>query len=163
VVLHAPSRREVKGTRFVLEAIARLQATGVPCELVLVEGRSHAEACRLYARADLLVDQLLVGWYGAVAVELMALGKPVVCYIREEDLERVPPHMRQDLPVINATPATIYKVLRRCLTTDRHALSELGRRGRSYVEKWHDPRQIAARLKGDYEQIAASKQQTKNP
>ena len=42
----------------------------------------HAEAMKLYAQADLVIDQLLAGWYGGFAVETMAMGKPVVCYIR---------------------------------------------------------------------------------
>jgi len=46
--------------------------------------------------ADLLVDQLLTGWYGAVAVEMMALGKPVVCYLREDDLKFIDSRMRAD-------------------------------------------------------------------
>ena len=90
-----------------LDAIARLQAEGSALELLLVEKLSHAEARRVYERADLLVDQLLAGWYGGLAVELMALGKPVVCYIRESDLKFIPPQMQQDLPIINARPMRI--------------------------------------------------------
>ena len=72
-------------------------------EFILIEGLSHSEARHLYQTADLLVDQLFVGWYGGLAVECMALGKPVICYIREEDLAFLPAQMRQDLPIINAT------------------------------------------------------------
>ena len=32
----------------------------------------------MYAQADLVVDQVLIGWYGALAVETMAMGKPVI-------------------------------------------------------------------------------------
>jgi glycosyltransferase involved in cell wall biosynthesis len=161
VVLHAPSHRGVKGTRFVLDAIARVQAEGIPCEFILVEGLSHTEARQLYQRADLLIDQLLIGWYGGLAVELMALGKPVICYIRHEDLKFIPDVMRRDLPIINATPATLYDVLKQWLTTDRHNLATVGQRSRAYVETWHDPLQIVARLKAEYEQIMASKQRVK--
>jgi glycosyltransferase involved in cell wall biosynthesis len=151
----------VKGTRFVLDAIARVQAEGIPCEFILVEGLSHTEARQLYQRADLLIDQLLIGWYGGLAVELMALGKPVICYIRQEDLKFIPDVMRRDLPIINATPATLYDVLKQWLTTDRHNLATVGQRSRAYVETWHDPLQIVARLKAEYEQIMASKQRVK--
>jgi hypothetical protein len=41
---------------------------------------------------------LFAGWYGGLAVELMALGKPVLAYIREEDLSFVDPQMRYELP-----------------------------------------------------------------
>lgn len=153
VVLHAPSHRGVKGTRFVLAALDRLRAEGVAFELALVESLSHAEARRLYERADLLVDQLLCGWYGGVAVELMALGKPVIAYIREEDLGYISADMRAELPVISASPETIYRVLKEWLTIRRHELAALGRRSRAFVERWHDPARIAADLKQEYERI----------
>ena len=87
----------------------------------------------------------------------MALGKPVICYIREDDLKFIPPQMREDLPVINATPTNIYEVLKEWLTVRRKELPALGNRSRAYVEKWHDPLKIAAQLKADYESILARK------
>lgn len=158
VIVHAPSHRGVKGTRYVVEAITRLQAEGVPLEFILVEGLSNDEARKLYEKADLLIDQLLAGWYGGLAVELMALGKPVMCYLREDDLTFIPAAMRTDLPLINVTPATIYETLKTWLTVRRAELPALGRRSRTYVETWHDSRKIAARLKKDYEEIMANKQ-----
>src|SRR5262249_48350106 len=116
------------------------------------------EALDAYARADILVDQLLLGWYGGAAVECMALGKPVICYIREDDLKFIPEEMRQELPIIHASSATIYAVLKEWLTVRRHELPALGRRCRAYVERWHDPLKIAAGLKADYEAILASRQ-----
>jgi glycosyltransferase involved in cell wall biosynthesis len=156
LVVHAPFQQGVKGTRFVIDAVRRLQDEGVELEFVLLEGKTFEEARRLYERADLLVDQLLLGWYGGIAVEFMALGKPVVCHIRESDLGVVPDEMRSELPIIRATTETIYDVLRDWLTARRDELPEVGRRGRAYVERWHDPLKIAAELKGVYEEIASS-------
>jgi hypothetical protein len=156
-IVHAPSNRRAKGTEHVVAAVERLQAENVPVELELVEGLTHVEAQRLYAQADIVVDQLLVGWYGGFAVEMMALGKPVVAYVRDEDLVHIPDAMRAELPVISATPDTITDVLRRLVTDEGRRLPELGRRGRAYVERWHDPRAIAGRLKGVYEEIMQSR------
>lgn len=153
VVLHAPSHRGAKGTTFVLDAVERLRAEAIDFEFVLVEGLTRERAREVYERADLLVDQLLAGWYGGLAVELMALGKPVVAYIRREDLDGVPAGLRDELPFIEARPETIVDVLRRCLTTDRELLPELGARSRRYVEHWHDPLDIAQRTKQTYERI----------
>lgn len=151
VVLHAPSHRGVKGIRFLVEAISQLRKEGIPLEFTLVEGLSHATARSIYQRADLLVDQLLVAWYGGLAVGLMALGKPVICYVREDDLKFIPPSMRQNLPVIGATPASICDVLRESLTSRRRELPEIERLSRSYVEKWHDPLKVARQTKALYE------------
>ena len=157
VVLHAPSHRGAKGTRFVLDAVARLQHEGIAMEFVLVEGMSNAEARVLYEKADLLIDQVLAGWYGGLAVELMALGKPVICYIREEDLQFIPEQMAAELPIIQATPASLYETLKEWVTIRRHELPAVGVRSRSYVENWHDPLKIAAMLKQDYTAIMAIK------
>jgi glycosyltransferase involved in cell wall biosynthesis len=157
VVIHAPTHRGAKGTRFVLAAVEQLRSEGIPFEFVLVEGLTRREAREVYERADLLVDQVLAGWYGGLAVELMALGKPVIAYIRREDLDRVPDGLRDELPIIEARPDTIADVLRRCLTTDRERLPELGARGRAYVEHWHDPIAIARRTKQTYERILGSR------
>ncbi len=153
LVVHAPTHRGGKGTRFVVDAVERLHAEGLEFEFVLLEGLTRAQARETYERADLLVDQLLAGWYGGLAVEMMALGKPAIAYIRHGDLERVPAELRDQLPIIEAGPETIADVLRRCLTTERDRLPELGARSRAYVERWHDPVKIAERLKRTYEQI----------
>jgi glycosyltransferase involved in cell wall biosynthesis len=152
LVLHAPTHREVKGTRFVVDAVERLRAEGLSFDFELVEGLTQAEASKLYARADVVVDQLLAGWYGGLAIEAMALERPVVAYLRAEDLERfVPPEMRAEIPVIEAAPGTVYDVLKDLLTRRRDELSEIGRRGREYVRRWHDPLRIAKELVADYE------------
>ena len=150
LVVHAPSHQGVKGTRFVLDAVNRLKSEGVVFEFILVEKMSRADARKVFERADLLVDQLLSGWYGGVAVEMMALGKPVVCYLREEDLGFIEAPMRADLPIIRAKPNTIYQVLRDYLVHRRSEFAELGLRSRAFVEKWHDPISIAASLKKTY-------------
>lgn len=156
VVLHAPSRLGMKGTRFLVAAVERLKAEGVDFEFVLVQGVPHHELRRLLEGADLVVDQLLCGWYGGLAVEAMALGKPVICYIREGDLGFVPAEMRNAMPLINATPESVYCVLREWLTVRCEDLENVGRESRAYVEAWHDPRKIALRLKHDYEDIMAA-------
>lgn len=156
LVLHAPTDRMIKGTRFLVEAVSRLQKEGLELDFQLVEGLTQAEAKAAYARADLIVDQLLVGWYGGLAVEAMALERPVVSYVRDEDLEFVPADMRAEIPVVNAQPDTIYDVLKELLTVGRGELAELGKRGRRYVSRWHDPLQIAQQVVVDYEAAVAS-------
>ena len=43
--------------------------------------------CSTQAKADVIVDQLRCGSHGVFAVEAMATGKPVLCYIRDELVE----------------------------------------------------------------------------
>lgn len=148
---HAPSHRQVKGTDLLLRAIEALRAEGHRLELILVEGVSHEAAKQRYESMDVLVDQLFAGWYGGLAVEAMALGKPVIVYIREDDLHLIPDPMRCELPFVRVDPDTILDGLRAVVTMSRRELHALGRRSRAFVERWHDPLKIAGDMKVAYE------------
>lgn len=150
LLVHAPTHTGIKGTAQVLAAVDRLRGEGLAFDFRLIQGLPHHEAMRLYAAADLLVDQLLIGWYGGLAVEFMALGKPVVCCLRQEDFRYLPAGMASELPIIHADPSSVTDVLRRLLGQDRRQLRQLGLRGRLYVEHWHEPRRIAAGLAVEY-------------
>lgn len=157
-VIHAPSHREVKGTKYLLDAVNRLKAEGYHFRFTLVEGMSHREAMKLYQSADILVDQLLAGFYGGLSVELMALAKPVICYLRESDMRCLPADMVRDTPIINADPSSIYDVMKYWLSASREELVNKGLAGRRYVEHWHDPQKIAVQLKREYEWALQNKQ-----
>jgi glycosyltransferase involved in cell wall biosynthesis len=158
-ILHAPSHRKVKGTDYLLEALGNLKKQGFNFDLLLVEGLSNSEARKMYEKADILVDQLFAGWYGGLAVELMALGKPVIVYIRDEDLKFIPSEMKEDLPFIRATPFDIKEVLKQVIKMPREELFTLAQRSRAFVEKWHDPLKIAMQIKVDYEVALAKRAQ----
>jgi glycosyltransferase involved in cell wall biosynthesis len=134
----------------VLDAVDRLRAEGLPLELRLIEGLDRAEAMRRYAEADVIIDQLIIGWYGGLAVEAMSLGKPVIARLRREDLRFVPPEMAAQLPVISAGPDDLAEVLRRLCAMDPAELRAIGGAGRRFAERWHDPASIARTIAGDY-------------
>lgn len=140
VVAHAPTDRAVKGTADLLTAIEQLQGDGLAIRLDLIEGVTHDEVRRRLVDADVVVDQLRLGWYGGLAVEAMSLGRPVVCYIRDD--ERSPNPFRDELPIVSVTPETLAGELRR-LAADRPARVELGARSRRFAEVHHDPDRIA--------------------
>jgi hypothetical protein len=87
----------------------------------------------------------------------MALGKPVVVYIRDEDLKFIPSEMTAELPFIQATPGSIESALREVLQMPRARLLKLAERSRAYVERWHNPITIAKRIKEDIEQAISAK------
>jgi hypothetical protein len=144
-LVHAPTNRDIKGTAHLLAAVDRLNQKRPGCiDLVMVEGMNHQQALQVYRTADVVADQLLVGWYGAFAVEAMLLGKPVIARIAEADLRFVPPEMASDLgaAVINADPDSIEEVLARCLDS-RPGLVATAKAGYAYARTWHDPQSVA--------------------
>jgi glycosyltransferase involved in cell wall biosynthesis len=149
-VVHAPNHPHYKGTRYVTAAVEQLQADGEPVELVLVQGMPSDEARRLYEQADVAVDQLLIGAYAQFAIECMALGRPVVCYLNPRFAAHHPEWA--DAPIVSATPDTIVEELRR-LVTDEALRSELGSRGPEYVRRNHSLDVVGEQLDAVYRRV----------
>ena len=154
IFAHAPSHRGAKGTEHVLAAADALKAEGLAFELRLIEGMARGEAIAAYSACDVVIDQLLAGWYGGLGLEAMTLGKPVIAHLREADLFALDPDMRAALPVTNATPTTIANVMRTMIAMPRGELRALGLACRAFSEAWHDPRAIAAQTLVDYQTSA---------
>ena len=78
-VLHSPSNPVLKGSAEVQAAVTRLQARGVPIELVTIVGRPNAEVLQALDGCDLVVDQLYSDTpMAAFATEAASLGRPVL-------------------------------------------------------------------------------------
>lgn len=152
---HAPSHRGAKGTEHVIKAAEVLRSEGLLFELRLIENLSRPQALLAYAECDLMIDQLLAGWYGGLGLEAMALAKPVIAYLRESDMGFLPAAMRRELPIVTATPNSIARVMRELLLMPRVSLHALGCASRQFALRWHDPIRIASRTLRDYQQAAS--------
>jgi glycosyltransferase involved in cell wall biosynthesis len=148
IVAHAPSNREIKGTRHIEAAIDQLRSDGIPVRLRLLEGLPQREMRRQCLDADIVVDQVLVGWFGVFALEMMALGKPVIAFLRD-DLQKY----QLDLPIISSTPEQLAATIRQLVESpdERAALGELGP---MYVEARHNLPNINSQVMGIYRQLA---------
>ena len=151
-VAHAPSKRAVKGTDAVIAAVESLRARGVPIELDLIEGVPNREARIRYGAADVVVDQLRIGWYGMLAIESMALAKPVVVHLDEEAAAETEEAFGVELPLVRADEAGLEDVLAG-LVEVRESLPELGRRSRDYVERVHAHTEVARQVLEIYERV----------
>jgi len=147
-ILHAPSDQSIKGSALVIAAVEKLKRK-YDIEFILVKGVPYQEALKLYRRADLIIDQLYSGWYGGFAVEAMAMGKPVGCYIRGQDLQVLPESMRNELPLVRLDPDTVEADLEAALL-QRHRWAQWGRQARDFVMRWHHPRRLAAAMVAAY-------------
>jgi len=149
---HIVNHREPKGTKYVLDAIHKVRMKGLDFGFLFGERLPHKAALKLYEHIDVLLEQFVIGWYGAQAVEFMVLGKPAIAFIHPDDLKKVSPKIAMEPPVINAYPFNLEDTLVDVIN-GRYDLQALGNIGRQFVERWHDPEKIAARLLGDYESV----------
>jgi len=147
LVVHSASRTGGKGTKYVLAAIESLKRK-YTFDFQLIHGMSKMEALDWVANCDVFIDQLITGSHGTAAVEAMALGKPVICYINPVIGQDYP----KDFPIHNANPDTIEQVLEK-LILDSSLRHQSGHSSRAYVKKYHDDAVNAEALYRIYKQL----------
>jgi glycosyltransferase involved in cell wall biosynthesis len=147
-----PDKRNVKSTHIYLPLIEQLKREGHDVEVLSFHDVPNRKLRYYQRQADIVVDMLTYGWYGANVREALMLGKPVVCYLRPEWLEsarRENPEFIDELPIVSATPETVHDVLVDLISSPEKRLA-LGRRGRDFAVKWHSARAGARRMDSIY-------------
>jgi len=147
LILHAPTNPDFKGTAHIENAIAQLKVTH-DFDYQRIEKMNHEQVINLYKAADLIVDQILCGSYGLLSVESMALGKPVIAFIRP-DLKNTFP---SDLPIVSGNPDTVKESIK-TLLEDPQMRVGLGIKGRQYAEKYHAKDVVAEKLLSIYAEL----------
>jgi len=151
----ASTKQNIKSTHIYLPTVERLKAEGYDVELIFFYDVPN-EKLRFYqAQADIVVDMLTFGFFGATVREAMMLGKPAVCFLRPEWLEsmrREIPEYVDELPVVSATPHTVYDVLKD-LVEHPEKRREIGRRSREFAVKWHSAEAGARRFDQIYTEL----------
>lgn len=149
-IVHAPNHMSVKGSEFVEEAIERLTKEGYSIQYDCLHGKTNDEVLEILGNADIVVDQIIIGWHGIFAIESMAFGKPTITHIREDLLnayEEIGCLEKGELPLIDAKPTTIYYVLKNLLEHPEE-WEDIGRKSREYVEKRHSIKVIGEYFSG---------------
>lgn len=145
-IFHAPSNPVYKGSKYIIETIEKLKIK-YDIEFVCIQNVPYEEYKKKLTEADLIIDQMLLGSYGSVAIEGLLMNKPVVSYLREDIWSVVD---KEDCPIINANPDTLYDVLDHILENPEKLASILPK-GRKYVEKYHKDTVVALRFLNEFE------------
>ena len=130
----------IKGTAYIQKAVDRLQSEGYDLEVLSFDGIPSSVYRFYQIQADIIVEELIRGSWGSTAVECMALGKPVVTFIRS-DWENRYYELFPDtkpIPLVNANKWTIYEVLKQLLD-DLPALQGIGLSSREFALKHLNP------------------------
>jgi glycosyltransferase involved in cell wall biosynthesis len=149
----------IKSSHVYLPLVDQLRMDGYQLELIEPVDIPNKEVRYLQAQADIFLDMLTFGWFGANAREAMMLGKPVICFLRPEWLQsarqEIPDYI-DELPIVSATPQTISDVLRDLIANKEKRL-EIGRRSREFAVKWHSAEVGARRFDQIYSQLLGLK------
>jgi len=144
---HAPHYQLMKGTRHVEAAVERLRAEFPRIELRMIDRQPWATMPEFLAGCDILVDQVMMGWYGLLAIEGMAERRTVVSYLRDDLRAQYP-----DCPVVSADPESLHAVLRD-LVRDPGQRAALGERGARFARERHDTKVVGAGLLRVYREM----------
>jgi len=160
IVMHAPSSaamEDVKGTKFVKQAVEDLRNEGFKIDLRMIQNMTRKEAIAMFATADIFVEQLCLGAYGNTAIEAMASGVPVISSLNAGVAHEIP-----GCPVVPADPVTIKDRLRE-LIDNKERRDELGRAGYDFVRSFHSNKRITAHLTEIYKKDLAAAALVKRP
>lgn len=132
--------RNIKGSPFIYQAVERLIDEGHQIEFMYLKDVPSNQMRFYQAQADIVVEQLRYGWWGSTGVETMALGKPVICYLRPSwksfFFENFPEYDK--LPIIEATVDTIYDSLKLLIKDEEYRLRK-GKESREFAEQHFNP------------------------
>lgn len=93
-VLHAPSNIRVKGSEIINDVLKEIERETDLIEFIYTKELdretgsvytvSRYELFQLYKEADIVIDQLIIGWYGLQSIEALLAGCEVMCFIEDE-------------------------------------------------------------------------------
>lgn len=142
-VVHIPSKRNTKGTKYVLQAFEELKEYQKDGKQVfdckLLEHLSHEACLREIAKADIYIDQLLIGSYGLAALEAMSLQTLCVCFLLDEVSRAYDSYP----PIVSSTIHTLAQDLIH-IAKHREAYKERALMGLNYVECYHEYKKVGA-------------------
>ena len=113
-IMHIPSNSSLKGTKFISKILAEIKEIyGDKVEILhppneryredLPYSVSKKQLMDYYKRADIVIDQLLIGWYGMQSLEALYLGKKCLCFIDEKLLNFLP----MNCPILSTNVLTL--------------------------------------------------------
>jgi hypothetical protein len=146
------AQKDIKGVKAMYDAINQLTQEGYPIQHIHVQDIPSKDMRYIQMQADIIIDQLNYGRYGAFAREGMMLGKPVICKI-DYLMKSVPNAALKECPLINADEDTIYSVLKDVMALPEVERVAIGKRSRNYMMKWHSAEQCAERFEKIYDTL----------
>lgn len=143
LIVHSPSSRDFKGTKYILKAIDNLKESGFNFDFELIENLEYEKAIQKYRNCDILISQVLCPSGGKLAYEGLSLGK-VVLSIMGMDLgydEKNP----RSTPIVDVNIYTLEKKLKQ-LIVNRELRQRIALKGPSFVSEYNSKEFICSRI-----------------
>lgn len=147
-IIHAPTRRDVKGTQRVTDAIHELKRKGYNIDFKLMENETHDEVMRELKDSDIVIDWIneKYGIYGVFSLESMAMAKPVIATIKPNIFSCKKPMLIKDgqvkifpfeAPIISCYNKNLADVLEEWINKSEEELKAKGLECKKFVDNYH--------------------------
>ncbi len=111
VILHAPSNERLKGSKYIYDTLEKILSNPKYNVKVLTpktDGKSTYSVTRyelfeLMKKSDIIIDQMIIGWYGLQAVEGVLAQAHVISYTDN----KLNSYIKKDCPIIQANVLTL--------------------------------------------------------
>lgn len=128
----------------VLTARKMIQELGIEKNVIWIKGDqrdgfARNELIKFYSIADVVADDFGIGWFGAVVLEGLSVGKPVLSYVDEKVMSTLYPWH----PLLsNNTRQGNFNLLKQLYDNPDQRV-ELGIKGRKWIEQFHSKKSAA--------------------
>ena len=140
-IFHVPSEPIVKGTEIIKKTFKKLQKNYKNYQFKILAPMPRAHLLKEMAEADIVIDQLLIGWYGGQAVEALAMGKIVMAYLHPPYLELVP--FGREIPIWNTNAWTFEEDLTNLLEVYPLIKNQWIKKTVAFAQKYHSSVKVA--------------------
>ena len=148
-ISHAPTNRFYKGSDHIIKVCEKLENQG-KIKFDLIENLPHSQAMERKSKSDIFIDQLgnKGGWgYGMNSVESLSMGICTLTEMNDAYDSFIPDH-----PFVSIKEQTLESEIE-TLIRNRNRILEFGKKGREWVQKYHDIKQVSNTLYGYYKKI----------
>jgi hypothetical protein len=147
-ILHSPSNlyhTRTKGTNYIIDILNHLASQPeYKIRLILPSEKdkqrktpyssTRYELFKHFKEADIVIDQLITGWYGLLSVEALAAGKEVICYVDEH----LKPNLFPGCPIEIANINNLEEVIIKCIEKVRSSNAAVrNKNDLEWVKKYH--------------------------
>jgi len=136
-IFHCPNHRDVKGSKFLIEAVRQLKDEGFNVELIIAENIKNEEVREMMKKCDIVAAQFLYG-YANTEIEGMSLAKPVLSNLESDYYYQAARRYTyfNECPIVSTSPEKIKDNLAE-LILNPGLRKDIGNKGRRYVERYH--------------------------
>lgn len=154
-IAHMP-KQHIKGSEWIDPILKKLEVNFQnKVEYIKISGLSWQDSLETLANCDILIDQVLSGWYGGISVEAALLGVLPIAYIDSDLLGFVPENMRLNLPVLALRDKEELPIVLEKLIRDSDYLTQEALRCHNSALQFHDAKVVAKQLISQYYQDAS--------